>query len=106
MLSIRGLSRSSVSHADLFRKRKPAHRSTNYNISVSIIHLSEHSNGVLMLQYVSVLDSGVERKYLFGGGNIPEAFVKFPEQHVCNLFCTWYDLKPLKKVVVPTKHVE
>ncbi|KAJ7718654.1 hypothetical protein B0H16DRAFT_1337362, partial [Mycena metata] len=35
------------------------------------------------------IGEGVE---IWGEGNIPAAFNAFPEQHVCNKFCTWFQL--------------
>ncbi|KAH9481781.1 Myosin heavy chain kinase C [Psilocybe cubensis] len=32
---------------------------------------------------------------LFGEGNVEEAFMKFPSQHKCNEYCTWFDLEPI-----------
>ncbi|THU77392.1 hypothetical protein K435DRAFT_812496 [Dendrothele bispora CBS 962.96] len=34
------------------------------------------------------------KETLFGDGNIDRCFVRFPEEHQCNLFCTWMDLAP------------
>ncbi|KAJ7028213.1 hypothetical protein C8F04DRAFT_1188755 [Mycena alexandri] len=35
------------------------------------------------------IGEGVE---IWGEGNVPAAFNAFPEQHVCNKFCTWFQL--------------
>ncbi|KAJ6466160.1 hypothetical protein C8R47DRAFT_1235093 [Mycena vitilis] len=35
---------------------------------------------------------------IFGDGNVPEAFKAFPEQHVCNHFCRWFELPALDRV--------
>ncbi|KAJ7131918.1 hypothetical protein C8R46DRAFT_1015552 [Mycena filopes] len=35
------------------------------------------------------IGDGVE---IFGEGNVPAAFVAFPEQHVCNRYCRWFEL--------------
>ncbi|KZO97355.1 hypothetical protein CALVIDRAFT_563142 [Calocera viscosa TUFC12733] len=33
---------------------------------------------------------------LFAAGNVPEAFERFPTEHICNDFCTWFDLALLE----------
>ncbi|KAJ7177076.1 hypothetical protein C8R46DRAFT_48284 [Mycena filopes] len=33
---------------------------------------------------------------IFGEGNVGEIFLKFPEQHVCNMYCKWFELPALK----------
>ncbi|KAJ7146842.1 hypothetical protein C8R44DRAFT_758323 [Mycena epipterygia] len=35
---------------------------------------------------------------IFGEGNLPAAFNAFPEQHICNKFCHWFELPALKPV--------
>jgi len=37
-------------------------------------------------------DLGVD---LFGEGNVEKAFYKFPDQHVCNKYCQWFQLDKL-----------
>ncbi|KAJ6603964.1 hypothetical protein B0H10DRAFT_1821761 [Mycena sp. CBHHK59/15] len=36
---------------------------------------------------------------IFGDGNVPAAFNAFPQQHMCNKFCHWFQLPALKQVV-------
>jgi len=38
-------------------------------------------------------DLGVD---LFGEGNVEKAFYDFPDQHVCNKYCQWFQLDKLK----------
>ena len=33
-----------------------------------------------------------ENAPLFGDGNVSAAFDQFEKEHVCNKFCTWFDL--------------
>ncbi|KAJ6459611.1 hypothetical protein C8R45DRAFT_1109479 [Mycena sanguinolenta] len=35
------------------------------------------------------IGDGIE---IFGDGNLPAAFTAFPEQHICNKFCVWFEL--------------
>ena len=35
-------------------------------------------------------------KFLFGDGNISEAFNDFPVQHICNKYCEWFKLPSLQ----------
>ena len=35
-------------------------------------------------------------KFLFGDGNITEAFNVFPVQHICNKYCEWFKLPTLQ----------
>ncbi|KAJ3979928.1 hypothetical protein F5890DRAFT_1420575 [Lentinula detonsa] len=34
------------------------------------------------------------RPALYGDGNVASAFLKFPEEHCCNRYCSWAGLKP------------
>ncbi|KAJ7429090.1 hypothetical protein FB451DRAFT_1071607, partial [Mycena latifolia] len=33
---------------------------------------------------------------IFGEGNVGKVFVEFPKQHICNQYCEWFELPPMK----------
>ncbi|KZT56063.1 hypothetical protein CALCODRAFT_484276 [Calocera cornea HHB12733] len=35
---------------------------------------------------------------LFAEGNVKAAFEKFTEQHQCNMYCRYFELRPLAKM--------
>jgi hypothetical protein len=34
---------------------------------------------------------------MFGEGNVGSAFEKFPQQHKCNEYCSWFKLTPFEQ---------
>jgi hypothetical protein len=39
-----------------------------------------------------VLRKIADGKDIFGGGNVGSVFEKFPLQHRCNVYCSWFNL--------------
>jgi hypothetical protein len=37
---------------------------------------------------------------MFGEGNLGVAFLNFPNQHVCNHFCKWFELAPTQATIL------
>ncbi|KAJ6568516.1 hypothetical protein B0H19DRAFT_1348962 [Mycena capillaripes] len=65
-----------------------------YHKTKALIYLSDLQGTLKLLTDSQIMTApsigeGVE---IWGEGNVPAAFNAFPEQHVCNKFCTWFQL--------------
>lgn len=45
----------------------------------------------------------LESRHLFANGNIADSFTYFGDQHICNQFCKWYQLREVEPTSSPVK---
>ncbi|KAK7047029.1 hypothetical protein R3P38DRAFT_95843 [Favolaschia claudopus] len=62
-----------------------------------MVYISDLQGSATLLTDPQIMTSpeigdGIE---IFGDGNVPSAFKAFPEEHVCNHFCEWFQLPAL-----------
>ncbi|KAJ7199949.1 hypothetical protein GGX14DRAFT_467093 [Mycena pura] len=60
-----------------------------------MVYLSDLQGTVNLLTNPQIMTTPWQMEDLFGEGNVAAAFEAFPREHVCNKFCTWFQVPKL-----------
>ncbi|KAF8166923.1 hypothetical protein K438DRAFT_1616380 [Mycena galopus ATCC 62051] len=59
------------------------------------VFLSDLQGSATLLTDPQIMTSSYDSN-IFGDGNVSSIFDKFPEQHICNRYCKWFDLPKMQ----------